>query len=333
MGYLEPMGTFARLAEPHAKHRGEPGRLAEEQAALRRVATLVAAGAPPADVFDAVTKEVAALIPADSSALTRFEADGTFTPLSGWGIEGGQKHVGSRFPREGTVSGLIFETGRPGRVDSYDAPGEAPEVARELAWQSSVGAPITVEGRLWGALVVVSKTEQPLPPETERRLAQFTEIVATAIANTDAHQELARLADEQAALRRVATLAAQGVPPGDVFEAVSAEVAQLVGADGAGVTRYEPDDTFTALGGWTSSGGYSVAGRRFPLEGSVSGLVFETRRPSRIDNFEGRPGEAAAAIREMGWLSAMGAPISVEGKLWGVLVVYSMRPEPLPRET
>jgi len=105
MGYLEPMGTFARLAEPHAKHRGEPGRLAEEQAALRRVATLVAAGAPPAKVFDAVTAEVAALIPADSSALTRFETDGTFTPLSGWGIEGGQKHVGSRFPREGTVSG------------------------------------------------------------------------------------------------------------------------------------------------------------------------------------------------------------------------------------
>jgi len=86
MGYLEPMGTFARLAEPHAKHRGEPGRLAEEQAALRRVATLVAAGAPSAEVFDAVTAEVAALIPADSSALTRFEADGTFTPLSGWGI-------------------------------------------------------------------------------------------------------------------------------------------------------------------------------------------------------------------------------------------------------
>ena len=333
MGYLEPMGTFARLAEPHAKHRGEPGRLAEEQAALRRVATLVAAGAPPTEVFDAVTAEVAALIPADSSALTRFEADGTFTPLSGWAIEGGNEYVGRRFAREGTVSGLIFETGRPGRVDNYDAPGEAPEVARELAWQSSVGAPITVEGRLWGALVVVSKTEQPLPPETERRLAQFTEIVATAIANTDAHQELARLADEQAALRRVATLAAQGVPPGDVFEAVSAEVAQLVGADGAGVTRYEPDDTFTALGGWTSSGGYSVAGRRFPLEGSVSGLVFETRRPSRIDDFEGRPGEAAAAIREMGWLSAMGAPISVEGKLWGVLVVYSTRPEPLPHET
>src|SRR5690349_19816839 len=139
MGYLEPMGTFARLAEPHAKHRGEPGRLAEAQAALRRVATLVAAGAPPAEALDAVTAEVAALIPADSSALTRFEADGTCTPLSGWAVEGGNEYVGRRFPREGTVSGLIFEAGRPGRVDNYaEAPAEAPEVARELAWQSSV---------------------------------------------------------------------------------------------------------------------------------------------------------------------------------------------------
>src|SRR6185312_13538546 len=280
------------------------------------------------------TAEVAALIPADGSALTRFNVDGTFTPLSGWGIGGGHKHIGRRFEREGTASGLIFETGRPARLDDYnEAPGEASKVARELDWHSSVGAPITVEGRLWGALVVVSKSEEPLPFEAEQRLAEFTELVASAIANTDAHQELTRLADEQAALRRVATLAAEGVPPGEVFEAVSAEVAQLVSADGAGITRYGEDGTFTALGGWTSSGGYAAAGQRFPLEGSVSGLVLETRRPSRIDNFDGRPGDAAAAIREMGWRSAMGAPISVEGSLWGVLVVYSKRPEPLPSDT
>jgi signal transduction histidine kinase len=65
----------------------------------------------------------------------------------------------------------------------------------------------------------------------------------------------------------------------------------------------------------------------------VSGLVLETGHTSRIDNFEGRPGEAAAAIREMGWRSAMGAPISVEGRLWGVLVVYSKKAEPLPADT
>src|SRR4051812_9976317 len=228
------MGTSARLAEPHAKHRGEPGRLAEEHAALRRVATLIAAGAPPAEVFDAVTAEVAALIPADGFALTRYEADGTFAPLSGWAIGRGHKYVGRRYERAGTVSGLIFETGRPGRVDNYaEAPGEAAETARELAWHSSVGAPITVEGRLWGALLVVSKSEQPLPPGTEWRLAEFTELVATAIANSQARDELTRLAEEQAALRRVATLVAAGGPPGGGGRGRGAPGAAAFGGGGA----------------------------------------------------------------------------------------------------
>jgi signal transduction histidine kinase len=256
------------------------------------------------------------------------------TALSGWTTEGGYRYVGRRYQTQGTVSGLIFETARPGRVEYHaEAQGDAAEAAHEMGWRSSVGAPITVDGRLWGTLAVISKSERPLPPDTERRLAEFTELVATAIANSEAHEELARLLDEQAALRRVATLAARGAPPGDVFEAVSAEVAPLVGGDAAGVTRYEADGTFTALGGWARNGHYPVTGRRFPLQGSVSGLVLETRRPSRIDDFEGLPGEAAAAILEIGWRSAMGAPIWVEGRLWGVLVVYSNNEEPLPPET
>src|SRR3954470_13080590 len=334
MGYLETMGTSARLAEPHAKRGAKLGRLAEEQAALRRVATLVAAGGAPAEGFDAVTAEVAASIPADSSALTRYETDGTFTPLSGWAIEGGHKYVGRRYEREGTVSGLIFETGRPGRVDSYaEAPGEAAEAARELAWQSSVGAPITVEGRLWGALVVVSKSEQPLPPETERRLAEFTELVATAIANSQAHDELARLAEEQAALRRVATLVAAGAPPEDVFEAVSAEVGALLPADGSALTRYEEDGTVTALSGWTTEGGYRYVGRRYQTEGTVSGLISETRRPGRVEYDAEARGDAAEAAREMGWRSSVGAPITVDRRLWGTLAVISKSESPLPPDT
>jgi signal transduction histidine kinase/uncharacterized protein YoaH (UPF0181 family) len=336
-GLEERLGEFTGLvatAIANSETHDELTRLAEEQAALRRVATLVAAGAPPVEVFEAVSAEVAALLPADASALTRYEEDGAVTALSGWTTEGGYRYVGRRYQTQGTVSGLIFETARPGRVEYHaEAQGDAAEAAHEMGWRSSVGAPITVDGRLWGTLAVISKSERPLPPDTERRLAEFTELVATAIANSEAHEELARLLDEQAALRRVATLAARGAPPGDVFEAVSAEVAPLVGGDAAGVTRYEADGTFTALGGWARNGDYPVTGRRFPLQGSVSGLVLETRRPSRIDDFEGRPGEAAAAILEIGWRSAMGAPIWVEGRLWGVLVVYSNNEEPLPPET
>jgi signal transduction histidine kinase len=338
-----PDGLEERLAEftglvataiANSQAHDELTRLAEEQAALRRMATLVAAGAPPTEVFEAVSAEVAALLPADASALTRYEEDGTVTALSGWTTVGGYRYVGRRYEVGDTVSGLIFETGRPGRVEyGAETPGDAADAAREMGWRSSVGAPITVDGRLWGTLAVISRSESPLPLDTERRLAEFTELVATAISNSEAHQELARLADEQAALRRVATLAAQGASPGEVFEAVSAEVAPLVGGDAAGVTRFEADGTFTSLGGWARNRDYPVTGRRFPFEGSVSGLVFETRRPSRIDHFVGLPGEAAAAILEMGWRSAMGAPIRVEGRLWGVLVVYSNADEPLPPDT
>ena len=323
------------MAIANSQAHEEIARLADEQAALRRVATLVAAGVPQVEVFEAVSTEVAGLIPAaDGSALTRFEAEGTVTALSGWTAKGGHTYIGRRYALEGTVSGLIFETGRPGRIENYaEALGEAPQVARDLGWRSSVGAPITVDGRLWGVLAIASMSDKPLPCEAEQRLAEFTELVATAIANSQAHEQLARLAEEQAALRRVATLAARGAPPGEVARAVSFEVAQLVQADGAGVTRFEDDGTFTALGGWRSGGDYGFTNRRFGFEGSLSGLIFEMRSPARLDGFEERQGEAAAAIREMGWRSMAGAPISVEGRLWGALVVYSKSDEPLPLGT
>src|SRR3954452_4601762 len=96
MEYLETMGTSARVAEPHAKHRGEPGRLAEEHAALRRVATLVAAGAPPADLFETVCAEVAQLVGAEGAALSRFEIDGMVTALGGW-TSTGFDYAGRRY--------------------------------------------------------------------------------------------------------------------------------------------------------------------------------------------------------------------------------------------
>jgi GAF domain-containing protein len=50
--------------------------------------------------------------------------------------------------------------------------------------------PITVEDRLWGLMGIASSLEQPLPPDTETRLASFTELVATAIANAQSRAEL-----------------------------------------------------------------------------------------------------------------------------------------------
>jgi signal transduction histidine kinase/uncharacterized protein YoaH (UPF0181 family) len=311
----------------NSQARDELTRLAEEQAALRRVATLVAEGASPDMVFDAVCAEVAQLVPADAAALTRYEDDGTVAVLGGR-TPTGYDYVGRRFAPEGTISGLVSETRRPSRISYAEQTGSlAAAAAREMGWDSSVGAPITVEGRLWGVLTVVSTTNRPLPVDTERRLAGFTQLVATAIANTQSR--------EQAALRRVATLVAQGARPAQVFQAVIAEVGRLVPADASALSRYGPDGTVTPIGEWTPTGGFQIPiGERLPLErGTSAWLVFETRRPARVDSFEGAVGRGPDLARASGWRSSVGAPIIVEGRLWGVVSVGSKTDRLLPAET
>ncbi len=240
------------------------------QAALRRVATLVAAGAPPAEVFEAVSVEVAALIGADGSALKRYEADGTVTALSSWTPEGGYSNLGTHHALEGTVSGLIFETGRPGRINYEEAPAGGPETARERGVHSSVGAPITVQGRLWGVLVVFTNSKQPLPRDTEQRLAEFAELFATAIANSEAHEQLAQLADEQAALRRVATLVAEGATPHRVFDAVQHEVVRMFNAPLSVLLRYD-DANGTATLVASDDGFLGPIGRTWSVENDGRG--------------------------------------------------------------
>src|SRR6478672_10505511 len=314
MGYLDSMGTSAQSAQ----HRVEPERLAEEQAALRRVATLVAGGAPSSEVFNAVAKEVAQVLHLPNTAVCRYD-DGA-TVMTVVGVVGSQPdsfRPGSAWPLDGpSVAREILRTGRPQRVEDYTGlPGTLAAEAREGGFNRVAGAPIIVDGRVWGA-IVTSSPDAPLAKGLEERLAEFTGLVATAIANSEAHDELTRLAVEQAALRRVATLVAAGAPPAEVFEAVSTEVAALLPADASALTRYEEDGTVTALSGWTIEGGYDYIGRRYEVEGTVSGLIFETGRAGRIEYHAETRSDAAEAAREMGWRSSVGAPITVDGRLW-----------------
>ena len=327
------MGTSARLEEPPAKGRVEPKRLAEEQAALRRVATLVARGASSTEVFAAVAREVAQVLQLTNAAVCRYDDEGRMmTVIAVWGDHPGAFSPGSRWPLDGpSMSGEVFRTGRPVRVEDYaDLPGSLAGAAREGGFDRVAGAPIIVDGRVWG-VIATSSSDAPLPDDLEDALAEFTELVATAIANSQAHDHLTRLAEEQAALRRVATLVAAGGPPADLFEAVCAEVAQLVGAEAAALARFEPDGMVMALGGWASTS-FDYVGKRWAPEGTVSGLILETRGPRRID-YAGEPGSAAATARELGWRSSVGAPITVEGELWGALVVVSTRDRVLPPDT
>jgi signal transduction histidine kinase len=325
---LAEFTELVATAIANAESREKLTRLAEEQAALRRVATLVARDAPPAEVFQAVCVEVAQLVDTEAAVLTRYEGDGTVTVLGGWARAGDYPHVGQRFALEGTVSGLISETQQPGRIDSYaELVGSAAAAAREMGWRSSQGAPITVEGRLWGVLAVVSRNERPLPIDTEQRLAEFSALVATAIDNAESHEKLARLADEQAALRRVATLVAEGASPKEVFAAVGDEVARALGVPIAVMLRYDPDGMVTVLA--THGAEYGPVGRQLPLAGtSLTATVFKTGQAARWNDYAQKAqGAIADAARANGIRWGVGVPIVVDGALWGVMCVGSSEPE------
>jgi GAF domain-containing protein len=314
-----------------------PHGLAEEQAALRRVATLVADGAAPEEVFAAVTAEVGQLLPVEVAIMGRYEPDGTVTCVAAWGDAAARFPVGSRSKLEGeNLVTIVLETGRPARVDHFaHASGRIGVAGRESGFHSAVGTPIVVEGRLWGVMTVGStRLQPPLPAGTEARLEQFTELLETAIANAESRASLRRLADEQAALRRVATLVARGVPKQELFAAVAEEVGHVLLADAAAMGCYEADKTMTTVAIWSATGETNAVGSQHRLGGqNISTLVFETGHPVRIDTFADATGSIADDIRTMGIRSAVGVPISVERRLWGVIHVASTQDQPLPPET
>jgi signal transduction histidine kinase len=297
------------------------------------VATLVARGEPPRTVFTAVAEEVGRLLPADLTLIGRFEGD-TVSGVAGWSSTGEPVPIAERVKMGGrNVTEMVFTTGRPARMDSYaDSSGPVAADARGRGITSSAGAPINVEGRLWGAMVAASTHGQRLPPYTEDRLADFTELVATAIANAEARAELRRVAVEQAALRRVATLVARGASASTLFGAVTEEITLLLAADATVLSRYDPDGYLTRVGRWSRPGVRLPPGERSPLGGrNVSTMVFQTGQAARLDNYGDDAGDAAAWIAA-GLRSSVGVPISVEGRLWGVVVAVSMSVEPLPAD-
>jgi PAS domain S-box-containing protein len=178
------------------RRRAEIGlrRLADEQAALRRVATLVAQGVRPDELFSVVSEEVGHLLGTEAAAVVRFDHSEPAIVFVGVGagiIEG--LPVGTRWDLEqGLASAEVFRTGRSTRVNAVgrsSASGPVAAMARRLGVVSTVASPIVVEGRLWGA-VTVSSQDEALPVDAEDRLEKFTELVATAVSNIEARREL-----------------------------------------------------------------------------------------------------------------------------------------------
>jgi signal transduction histidine kinase len=184
----------ARLRAQEAEDaQREFRQLADEQAALRRVATLVAEVVPTAEVFEAVTREVGLQCDADLARMERFESDRAVTALAAWNRSGDARlAVGTRFALEGTsIAAQVYETGRPARVDSFvGATGPIAREAQALGIRSSVGCPIVVGGRTWGVIAASTRREAPFPANTESQIADFTELVATAVSNAAAQAGL-----------------------------------------------------------------------------------------------------------------------------------------------
>ncbi|MGX7678589.1 GAF domain-containing sensor histidine kinase [Jatrophihabitans sp. DSM 45814] len=340
-----PQATESRLtaftelvatAIANAEGRAGLARLAEEQAALRRVTSLVARGVPPQDVFAAVIEEACRLLRLEFAGLGRYERGGAITLVAAWGRKGQHIPVGRRWNLGGNdVATLVFETGRAARIDTYtDTSGQLTDTGSQAGIGAGVGTPVIVEGRLWGVMATFAALGQPLPVNIEARLETFTELVATAIANADSRAELARLVDEQAALRRVATLVARAVPPEEVFAAVVGEVMRLLPVTFASLARFEADGTGTVMATSGHIENHFPVGSRWPLEGrNVVTSIYKTGHAARIDGYAEASGPLGVTAREQGFGSGVGTPVIVEGRVWGMIASYSDRDHLLPADT
>jgi signal transduction histidine kinase len=331
-------GSSAAAAEAREAGPADP-RIAAELEALQRVATLVAGGPRPEEVFSAVAAEVGQLLMVDVAVLVRYDPAHAVTIAATWTRTGAvaPSPVGTRLPLGGrNVTTLIFETGRPARIDYDHVSGPIGAVAHDWQIRSSLGVPIVVDGRIWGGMIVAFTSATAIVADAESRLAGFTELVATAVANAQARVDLGNFAEEQEALRRVAMLVARAAAPEEVFAAVAAEEGRLLGSDLTVMVRYDPDQVATAIGAWSRTDPPIPfpTGTRERLGGhNVISLVHETGRPIRIDQYADAFDGPAEVASDWGIRAAIGAPITIDGRLWGAISMGFTPDEPPPPDT
>ena len=190
---LTSMILAAVTAERAASEAAARG-LAREQAALRRIATLLVSEADPARIFGAVMREAALALGVNTATIVRYDAPRTVCVLGGWSKTGELLFpAGSviEIGEEGSALVEVYRTGEARRVSYPKDAGRLIADLRSRGYRSSVAAPVKLAGGLWGALVASSVDESPLPDGSEQRLCDFADLVAQALANADAHAKLA----------------------------------------------------------------------------------------------------------------------------------------------
>jgi signal transduction histidine kinase len=299
--------------------RGPPA----DQEVLRRVATLVARQVSQDEVFAAVTRELADLLGAETRCtIFQYQADDSATAVAVG--EGSPPEAGNAAAalsgNIGEVCARVLREWRSERAGDHPPPRDLPVAKAHRSDASpALGSPILVQDRLWGALVVVDPAPDRPLPDTGRRISPFAELVGIAIENVESRAEAERLFEEQSALRRVATLVAEGATPDKVFDAVVAEVAHLLGAAQVGLARYESEDiTVVAIRGQDPA--IVRAGVRLPLAGdNVSVRIRRTGRSERFDHRVAGAGALYEVVRANDISVTVGAPVFVDGALWGMI--------------
>jgi signal transduction histidine kinase len=291
----------------------------QEQAALRRVATIAAHGAEPIEVFRAVVNEVMLLLDLPVVALTRYEPDGMVLMVASGGDHPFKE--GTRWPVDGLpVAAEVLETRQTAYMETYVTEHPVTEgPIREGRVRSGLAVPIIVDNSVWGTISTAS-TDRPLRPDTEERLIGFTELVAGVVLNAQARDELRRLAEEQAALRRVATLVAEGAAAPVIYDAICTETRAVTGANSVHLLEFLHDGTGRILAVAGEHASHTSASARLPVDETSLGMLRDLVAAARIDG----DGEAATALakslRERGVSADLAVSVVVDGTDWGALV-------------
>jgi signal transduction histidine kinase len=333
-----PCVPYRRLLEQMAdsmeQQRDGVDWLAEEHAALARLTVLVASGTPPEELLAPVVEWAGKLMPVESAHLGRYEADGTVAFVAATSGAGEPITATDEMVLSGRhLARVVARTGRAARMDRNAEHSVPIGVARSDEGSLLVAAPIVIEGVRWG-VICCSIPGSPPPADIDARLASFTALLAGVMESAVGRTALTRLAEEQAALRRVATLVARAAPPEELFAAVAEEAGQLFPVERTAMLHYEPDgETVTVLTVWSRIPHISTP-TRWALGGkNIPTLVAQTGRPARLDSYEDASGPIGLAAREGGARASVGAPIIVDGHLWGVMIAHPSREGALPADT
>jgi signal transduction histidine kinase len=299
-------------------------QLATEQAALRRVATLVAHSVPAEKLFAAATAEVGQLTGADYVRMCRDES-GELVGVAVWSRTAGHFRASRWSGVPGFARSFIPAARRVRIADISGVHGWLSEDARAHGITSAASVPIMAAGRAWGVMLAGSRTKRAPPSCTNRCLNSFADLLGAAISSAGSRAGITRLAEEQIALRRVATLVARGAPPEAVFTAVTEETGQLLQVEITSMVRYEPDGTSSVVASWGAGAKARLpVGDREPLGGkNLVTIISETFSPARLDHYDGVSGARVERLAKAGFRSGVGAPIMVQGRLWGAVLAAS----------